>query len=47
MWESKTPSNKLLQRTVFVFTPFAYAKAAPTHPAAESRRWALIDRDRW
>ena len=37
------PSNKLLQRTKFVFTPFAAAKAAPTHLAAEPRRYAALD----
>jgi hypothetical protein len=33
--------NQLLHRTGYVFTPFAVAKAAPTQPAAELRRWAL------
>lgn len=32
------PAHKLLRQTVFVFTPFASAKVAPAHPAAEWRR---------
>lgn len=31
--------NQMLQRTSYVFTPFATEKVAPTQPAAELRRY--------
>jgi hypothetical protein len=38
----EVPPNKLLQWTGLVFTPFACAKAAPTHPATEPQRYASL-----